>query len=101
MQNHTKVYLNFFGYDQSDTIYCEMCNDVAVDIHHIEKRNKIKNDFPENLIAVCRDCHIKAESDSCFNMFCRIKHLENVCMQVYALIDLNKKLKEYEKNRYK
>ena len=32
--------------------------------------------------------------DGMFNMFCRIKHLENVCGQVYALIDLNKKLKK-------
>ena len=40
MQKHTRVYLDFFGYDQSDTIYCEMCNAVAVDVHHLEKRNK-------------------------------------------------------------
>jgi hypothetical protein len=24
--NHTKVYMNFFGYDESSTILCEMCN---------------------------------------------------------------------------
>lgn len=98
MQKHTRVYLDFFGYDQSDTIYCEMCNAVAVDIHHLEKRNKTKNDFIENLIGVCRSCHIKAESDSCFNMYCRIRHLENVCTQIYALIDINKKLDEYREN---
>ena len=98
MQKHTKVYLDFFGYDQSDTIYCEMCNAVAVDIHHLEKRNKTKNDFIENLIGVCRDCHIKAESDSSFNMYCRIRHLELVCTQIYALIDIKKKLDEYRKN---
>jgi hypothetical protein len=97
MQKHTRVYLDFFGYDQSDTIYCEMCNAVAVDIHHLEKRNKTKNDFIENLIGVCRDCHIKAESDSSFNMYCRIRHLELVCTQIYALIDIKKKLDEYRK----
>ena len=96
--NHTKVYMNFFGYDISDDyIPCEMCNSPSVDNHHIEKRNKTKNDFIENLIAVCRDCHIKAESDGMFNMFCRIQHLENVCSQVYALIDLNKKIKNGNK----
>ena len=99
MQKHTKVYFDFFGYDQSDTIYCEMCNAVAVDIHHLEKRNKTKNDFIENLIGVCRDCHIKAESDSSFNMYCRIRHLELVCTQIYALIDIKKKLDEYRENR--
>ena len=101
MQKHTKVYFDFFGYDESDTIYCEMCNAVAVDIHHLEKRNKTKNDFIENLIGVCRDCHIKAESDSSFNMYCRIRHLELVCTQIYALIDIKKKLDEYRENRNK
>ena len=99
MQKHTKVYLDFFGYDQSDTIYCEMCNSVAQDIHHLEKRNKTKNDFIENLIGVCRDCHIKAESDTCFNMYCRIHHLEHVCAQIYALIDINKKLDGIRKGK--
>jgi hypothetical protein len=99
MQKHTKVYFDFFGYDVSDTIYCEMCDAVAVDIHHLEKRNKTKNDFIENLIGVCRDCHIKAESDSSFNMYCRIRHLELVCTQIYALIDIKKKLDEYRENR--
>lgn len=101
MQNHTKVYFNFFNYDSSDKIYCEMCNDIAVDIHHLEKRNKTKNDFIENLVGLCRDCHIKAESDSMFNMFCRIKHLENVCIQVYTLIELNKRLNANRRNRNK
>jgi hypothetical protein len=94
MQYHTKVYMSFFNYAEGDTILCEMCNSVAVDIHHLERRNKVKNDYIENLIGVCRDCHIKAESDNCFNMYARIKHLENVCTQVYAIIDLNKRLKK-------
>ena len=102
MQHHTKVYFNFFNYAEGDTIACEMeCGSRAVDIHHLERRNKTKNDFIENLIGVCRDCHIKAESDSCFNMYCRIKHLENVCVQVYALIELNKRLDEHRKNTNK
>ena len=93
--------MQFFNYEQQDFIPCEMCNSKAVDIHHLEKRNKRKNDFIENLVSLCRDCHIKAESDGMFNMFCRIKHLENVCVQVYALIELNKRLDENKKNRNK
>ena len=77
-----------------------MCNDVAVDIHHLERRNKTKNDFIENLIGVCRSCHIKAESDSMFNMFCRIKHLELVCQQIYHQIEYKKQY-ENRKNRNK
>lgn len=97
MQNHTKVYMNFFGYGEQDFIPCEMCGSRAVDVHHIEKRNKTKNDYIENLIALCRDCHINAESDTSFNSYCRIQHLELVCVQVYALINLNKKLNESRK----
>ena len=97
MQNHTKVYMNFFGYGEQDFIPCEMCGSRAVDVHHIEKRNKTKNDYIENLVGLCRDCHIKAESDCSFNSYCRIQHLELVCVQVYALIDLNKKINENRK----
>ena len=96
MQKHTKIYFNFFGFDESDTyIPCEMCNAPVVDIHHIEKRtkNKVTNDYIENLVGLCRDCHIKAETDKLYNMYVRIKHLENVCHQVYALINLNKNIR--------
>ena len=104
MQKHTKVYMNFFGYDESDYIPCEMgCGSRAVDIHHLERRtrNKVTNDYIENLVGLCRDCHINAESDKSFNMYTRIKHLENVCVQVYALIELNKQLDENRRNRNK
>jgi hypothetical protein len=86
--------MQFFNYEEQDFIPCEMCGARAVDIHHLERRNKTKNDFIENLVGLCRDCHIKTD-DSMFNMFCRIKHLENVCVQVYDLIQVNKRLKEY------
>ena len=93
MQKHTKVYMQFFDYGEQDFIPCEMCGSKATDIHHIERRtrNKVTNDFVENLVGLCRDCHIKAESDSMFNMFCRIQHLENVTNQVYALIEYKRK----------
>ena len=96
--------MKFFNYDAQDFIPCEMgCGSQAVDIHHLEHRNKTKNDFIENLIGLCRDCHIKAESDRCFNFYAKIKHLENTCIQIYSLIELEKRLKEYEnrKNWYK
>lgn len=61
MKNHTKTYLNYFGYDTSDFIPCEMCGQKAVDIHHIEARamggSKTK-DVIENLQALCRPCHV-------------------------------------------
>jgi len=103
MKTHTKIYMDFFDYGEQDFIPCEMCGSKAVDIHHLERQSKFgkkkEKDYIENLIGVCRECHQKAESDSMFNMFCKIKHLENVCSQIYALINLEKKLKEYENNR--
>tara|TARA_R100000781_G_C3999497_1_gene99756 strand:- start:266 stop:538 length:273 start_codon:yes stop_codon:yes gene_type:complete len=85
--------MQFFDYGEQDFIPCEMCGSRATDIHHIERRtrNKVTNDFVENLVGLCRDCHVKAESDSMFNMFCRIQHLENVTNQVYALIEYKRK----------
>ena len=107
MKTHTKVYMQFFDYGEQDFIPCEMCGAKATDIHHIERQSRFgkkkEKDFIEHLIGVCRDCHIKAESDSMFNMFCRIQHLENVTNQVYAMIEFNKKFKKHEtkKNRNK
>ena len=103
MQNHTKVYMQFFDYGEQDFVMCEMCQqDRAVDIHHLTKQSKFGNkkekDYIENLMALCRDCHNKAESnDDSFNMYCRIQHLENVCNQVYALIEYEKRYDSTQK----
>ena len=98
MKKHTKLYMNFFDYGEQDFVMCEMCmQDRAVDIHHIQSRGmggSKQKDFIENLMGLCRECHLKAESDSSFNMFCRIKHLENVCHQVYARIEYEKRFKK-------
>ena len=62
MQIHTKLYLDFFGYDTTDFIPCEICNLKATDIHHIECRGMGGTKKPEdinNLMALCRDCHVK------------------------------------------
>jgi 5-methylcytosine-specific restriction endonuclease McrA len=61
MKPHTKIYMNYFGYDTSDFIPCEVCGSQAVDIHHIKPRgiggSKTK-DTIENLMALCRKHHI-------------------------------------------
>ena len=92
--------MDFFNYAEQDFIPCEMeCGSKAVDCHHLTKQSKFgtkkEKDYIENIIGVCRDCHIKAESDSMFNFYCRIKHLENVCIQIHSLIEVNKRLKKY------
>ena len=61
MNNHTKIYLKYFAYDTSDFIPCEMCGLKAQDIHHIEARGMGGSkhaDNIENLMALCRKCHI-------------------------------------------
>lgn len=62
MKNHTKVYLKYFGFSMDEFIPCELCNGRAVDIHHIECRgmgSSKEKDNIENLMAVCRECHLK------------------------------------------
>ena len=72
MKKHTKIYMDFHDYCKDDFIPCEACGTTAVDIHHIEARGiggdprGHKNQI-ENLIALCRSCHIKAETNKEFN----------------------------------
>ena len=72
MKKHTKIYMDFHNYDKSDWIGCEACGTTAVDCHHISPRGiggdplGHKNQI-ENLIALCRSCHIKAETNKEFN----------------------------------
>ena len=98
MKKHTKVYMDFFDYGEQDFVMCEMCQqDRAVDIHHLNPRamgGSKSKDYIENLMGLCRDCHNKAESDSSFNFYARIKHLENVCHQIYARIEYEKRFKK-------
>ena len=60
MKKHTRLYLDAMGYDISDTILCEVCEAVAVDINHIESRKMggtTREETIENLMAMCRKCH--------------------------------------------
>lgn len=62
MKKHTKVYLDYFDYTGDEFIPCEICGARAVDIHHIDCRgmggSKAKDEI-ENLMALCRPCHMK------------------------------------------
>jgi predicted restriction endonuclease len=61
MKKYVKTYLDYFGYDQSSWIPCEMCGQTAVDINHIDAKgmggSKLKDNI-ENLMAMCRKCHM-------------------------------------------
>ncbi len=77
MKKHTKLYLSYFGYDQSDFIPCEVCGYKAVDIHHIECRGmggSKEADKIENLQALCRECHVKYGDKKDFKEFLQDIH---------------------------
>ena len=111
MVNHKKIYCDYFGYDVGDIIICEVCKynieqpfafsegkpailKEAVDIHHIipraaggAKGNRIRGtvnyrDYPENLIALCRECHNEVEHNKAANKRCYIIHLKNIIKKV-------------------
>lgn len=70
MKKHTKIYLEYFGYDENSFIECEFCSKKAVDVHHLSFKgmggSKTK-DTIDNLIALCRNCHTSAHNDRAFN----------------------------------
>jgi hypothetical protein len=62
MRPYTRLYMTKMGYDESDFIPCEICKAKAVDIHHINARGMGgtgTKDTIENLMALCRTCHVK------------------------------------------
>jgi hypothetical protein len=62
LKKHTKIYFDYFGYDVTSFVPCEICEKKAVDINHIKPRGmggSKKMDNIENLMAVCRKCHIE------------------------------------------
>ena len=62
MKKHVKVYFEYFGYDVTDFVPCEICGKMANDIHHVHARGMggtKKADNIENLMALCRNCHIE------------------------------------------
>jgi 5-methylcytosine-specific restriction endonuclease McrA len=79
MKNHTKIYLKYFGYGIDDYIPCEVCDNKAVDIHHIEARGmggSNTKDVIENLQALCRQCHLDLGDKEQYMQFLKDKHNE-------------------------
>ncbi len=77
------TYFNHFGYDISDFIPCEVCGKTAVDIHHIEARGiggSKEADAIDNLMALCREDHIKYGDKKQYKEFLKEKHEEKLKM---------------------
>lgn len=65
MKRYIRIYFKHHGLTKGDTVLCEVCDNLAVDIHHIEPRGmggNLDRDVIGNLIALCRWCHDKAEA---------------------------------------
>jgi 5-methylcytosine-specific restriction endonuclease McrA len=81
MKRHTMTYLNHFGYDISDFIPCEVCGKKAIDIHHVEARGlggSKEADNIENLMALCREDHVKFGDKKQYKDFLKEKHQEKL-----------------------
>ena len=92
MKSYTKAYMKAFGYDVSDFIPCEGCQSKAVDIHHLvpRSRDKSKLNKVSNLVALCRECHHKAETNVKFNEGLKIIHRLNMLKNCNYDDDLKK-----------
>jgi len=69
------------GYDETDFICCEVCGAKAVDIHHIEARGmggSEERDTIENLMALCRDCHLNMGDKKQFKEQLKSIHLSHI-----------------------
>ena len=81
MKSYTRVYFKYFGYDESDFIACECgCGKKATEIHHLEARSIAKKELNliDNLCAVCRECHNRADQDRAFNQFLKMRHRKHL-----------------------
>ena len=79
MKNHTKIYMKYFGYGIDDYIACEICDNRAVDIHHIDARGMggTKNkESIEEIMALCRQCHLDFGDKEQYMQFLKDKHNE-------------------------
>lgn len=81
MKKHTRIYLDYFGISPGEPIHCEICGREAHDIHHISARGMGGSDSKdniENLIALCRECHDKAEAEIYPEEYYREIHLNHM-----------------------
>ena len=81
MKKHTKLYLDYFGYGIEDFIPCESCGSKAVDIHHIEARGMggdKKADNINNLMALCRQCHVVMGDTKTHMEYLKSKHKDKL-----------------------
>lgn len=81
MKKYIKIYMDYFDFCAQDIIPCDITGKPAVDVHHIEPRGmggSKDKDSIENLIALTREEHNKAEAKKYSKEFLKQKHLEYI-----------------------
>jgi len=88
MQNHIKIYLQGMKFTTVDWIPCEICEQTAIDIHHIDARGMggTDKDTIDNLMALCRGCH---------TIFGDIKDLKESLKTIHKLRIKEREYKSY------
>ena len=78
MKKYTKQYFSYFGYALDDFLPCEVCGNKAVDLHHLDCKGmggtKDKDNI-NNVMAVCRQCHLEYGDKKEHMEFLKEKHL--------------------------
>ena len=80
MKNYTKLYFDHYNC-WGEFVGCEVCGAEAVDIHHIDCRSmggSKEKDKIENLMAVCRVCHLKYGDKKEYTEYLKEIHLKNL-----------------------
>ena len=87
MKKHTKIYMKYFDYIADDFIPCECCGTKAVDIHHIVARGMggSEKDNINNLMAVCRSCHIEYGDKTKYVEWLQVLHNKKVKEQTTGI----------------
>lgn len=84
MKEHTKIYTKYFGIHTADQYMpCEWCDlRAVVDVNHVNPRGmggkNPRVDVIENLVGMCRVCHIAFEQKKISKEELTAKHLENL-----------------------
>jgi len=60
--NYKQKFLKHYGYADGEYIPC-VCGKNATDIHHIVFKSQGGSDNISNLVALCRECHVKVHND--------------------------------------
>lgn len=69
--------MKHFGYGDQDYIPSEYSGSPAVDIHHLNGRGPGK-DVIDNLMALTRDEHLRADKDKEFNEYLKVIHAKRL-----------------------